>query len=146
MYIIFKVHFIDYAITVVPILSSLYSHPVHPLPPAFPHFSSCPWVIHISSLASLFSILFLTSPCLFCTYHLCFLFPIPFPPFSPHPLPDVNPPSDLCFCKSVPILVVCLVCFYFCFCFLGSVAGNCEFVFTLLLVFLIFFFFLDKFL
>ena len=33
--------------------------------------SSCPWVMHISSLASPFPILFLTSPCLFCTYQLC---------------------------------------------------------------------------
>ena len=37
-------------------------HPVHPLPPTFPAFSSCPWIIYISSLASPFPILFLTSP------------------------------------------------------------------------------------
>ena len=47
--------------------------------------SSCPWVVHRSSLASLFPILFLTSPYLFCTYQLCFLFPIPFSPFPPSP-------------------------------------------------------------
>ena len=59
---------------------------LHGPPPAFPPlFSSCPWVIHISSLAFSFPILFLTSPCLFCTYHLCFLFLIFFPPFSPFP-------------------------------------------------------------
>ena len=45
-----------------------------PLPPAFPSFSSCPWVICISSLASTFPILFLSSPCLFSIYHLCYLF------------------------------------------------------------------------
>ena len=32
------------------------------LPLSFPHLSSCPWVIHISSLASPFPILLLTSP------------------------------------------------------------------------------------
>ena len=48
------------------------------IPPLFPStlqlpathilsLSSCPWVVHISSLASTFPILFLTSPCLFCT-------------------------------------------------------------------------------
>ena len=56
-----------------------------PPPPPAP-LSSCPWVIHISSLASPFPILFLTSHCLFCTYHLCFLFPVPPPHSSPPPL------------------------------------------------------------
>ena len=54
------------------------------IPPAL---SSCPWVIHISSSASPFPILFLTSPCLFCTYCLCFLFPVPLP----HSLPSFTP-------------------------------------------------------
>ena len=54
-----------------------------PLPPTFPPYSSCPWVILISSLASTFPPLFLPSPCLFSTYHLCYLFSIPFPPPSP---------------------------------------------------------------
>ena len=57
--------------------------PALPLPLLFPYLSSCPWVIHISYLASPFPTLFFTSPCLFCTYHLCFLFPVPFPPSSP---------------------------------------------------------------
>ena len=53
------------------------SPPYSPLPGTLPPtrilpFSSCPWVVHISSLASPFPILFLTSPCLFCTYNLCF--------------------------------------------------------------------------
>ena len=50
---------------------------------AVPLLSSCPWVVHVSSLASTFPILFLTSPCLFCAYQLCFLFPVPFSLFSP---------------------------------------------------------------
>ena len=95
-------------------LSPLYSPvPCTPLPPTFPPFSSCPWVVPISSLASTFPILFLTSPCLFSTYHLCCLFPVPFPPLSPLHFPTDNPPCDLHFCDSVPVLVVCLVCFCF---------------------------------
>ena len=110
--------------------------PAHPFPPASPLFSSCPWVIHISSSASTFPILFLTSPCLFSTYHLCYLFPVPFPHFSPS-LAD-NPPCDLHFCGSVPVLVV-----YFVFGFvLGLVVNNCEFVILLFIFFISFF--LDK--
>ena len=61
-------------------------HPAHSLPPTFPSYSSCPWVILISSLASTFPILFLPSPCLFSTYHLCYLFSVPSPPPPPTPL------------------------------------------------------------
>ena len=88
-------------------------HPAHPLPPTFPPYSSCPWVILISSLASTFPTLFLPSPCLFSTYHLCYLFSVPFPPLSPSQSPIDNPPCDLHFCGSVSVLVVCLV--FFCF-------------------------------
>ena len=72
----FLIYFIDYAITVVLFSPFITLHPTHPLPPAFPHFSSCPWVIHISSLVSPFPILFLTSPCLFYDYlfDYCFNF------------------------------------------------------------------------
>ena len=84
--------------------------------PSLPHsppYSSCPWVILISSLASTFPTLFLPSPCLFSTYHLCYLFSVPFPPLSPSRPPADNPPCDLHFCGSVSILVVCLVFFLF---------------------------------
>ena len=47
--------------------------------------NSCPWVVHVSSLASPIPILFLISTCLFC-FQLCFLIPAPFPPFSPSQL------------------------------------------------------------
>ena len=50
-----------------------------PRPSSSPPFSSHPWVVCVSSLASPFPILFLTSPSLFCTYQLCFLIPAPFP-------------------------------------------------------------------
>ena len=83
--VIVLICFIDYAITVIPFPPFIPLHPVHPLPPAFLPFSSCPWVIYISSLASTFLILFLPSPYLlptiYATYSL-YLFLL-----SPHPLP-----------------------------------------------------------
>ena len=110
-----KYIFIDYAIKVVPFSPFSPLHPAHPLPPTFPHYSSCAWVILISSLASTFPILFLPSPCLFSTYHLCSLFSVPFLALSPSQSPVDNSPCDLHFCGSVPVLVVCLVCSRFCF-------------------------------
>ena len=90
--------------------------PLYPLTHHYsPHLSSCPWVIHISSLTCLFPTLFLLSPCLFCTYHLCYLFSVPLPPLSPSHSPIDNPPCDLHFCDSVPGLVVSFVCVCFCF-------------------------------
>ena len=65
--------------------------PLCPVPPplSFPHLSSCLWVMHISSLASPFPIVFITSPCLFGIYHLCFLVPVSISSFSPLPLNDL---------------------------------------------------------
>ena len=118
-------------------------YPAHPLQPAFPPFGSCPWVIHVSSLASTFPILYLTSPCLFCTYHLCFLFPVPFPPFFPAP-------SGLITLHVISISVnrflfqlFAQFVFGFGFVFLGLVVDSGKFVVILLFVFLIFFY-LDK--
>ena len=51
-------------------------------PPTLQHspaLSSCPWVVRISSLSSLFPIPFLTSPHLFNAYQLCFFFLVAFP-------------------------------------------------------------------
>ena len=128
------VYFIDYAITVVPIFS------LCPPQPSNLPLSSCPWAMHITSLASPFPILFLASPYLFCTYKLCFLIPVAFPPFFPLPLPADNPPNDLHIYDSVLALVICLVCI----CFLDSVVDNCEFAVILMFIVLIFFFFLHK--
>ena len=87
-----------------PIFSPLYSpSSLHPPPTSIPAppLSSCPWIIHISSLASPFSILFLTSPCLFSTYRLCYLFSVPSIPLSPSHSPVDNPPCDLHSCDSL---------------------------------------------
>ena len=113
-------------------------HAAHPLPPKFPPYGSCPWVILISSLTSTFPTLFLPSPCLFSTCHLCYLFSVPFPPLSPSHSPIDNPPCGLHFYGSVPVLVVCLICF--CFCFLGSIVDSCEFavIFTVHIFYLLF--------
>ena len=111
-YIYFLIYFISYVITVVPFPPFTPLHPAHSPLPHPPH-SSCPCVIHISSLASTFPTLLLPSPCLFSTYHLCYLFSVPFPPLSPSHSPVDNPPCDLHFYGSVPVLVVCLVCFCF---------------------------------
>ena len=78
-----KMCFIDYAITVVPNFLLISLCPTPSLPPSSLPLSSCPWVVHKSSLAPSFPILFLTSPCLFCTYHLCFLFLVTLLPSSP---------------------------------------------------------------
>ena len=118
--------------------------PVSPFPPAFsphPPFSSCAWVVHIKLLGFSISILFLT--CLFCTYQLCFLFPVPFPPFSLFPLPAGSPPNDFHIYDSVPVLVVCLD-FAATVVVLDSVVDGCEFVALLMFIVLIFFFFLNK--
>ena len=113
IFFFFQIYFIDYATTVAPFSPFSTLRPAHSLSPTFTPFSSCPWVIHISSLASTFPILFLPSPCLFSTYHLCYLFSVPFPPLFPSHSPADKPPRDLHLCDSVPVLVVCLFCFCF---------------------------------
>ena len=94
----FKIYFIHQASTVGPIFPPC-SSPPSTLLYLWQSFllSLCPWVMHISSLATLFPILFVTCPCLFCTYQFVLLTPSPFPPFSPFPIPYGNPPNDLLF-------------------------------------------------
>ena len=104
-----------------------------------PHFlwqsllSSCPWVMHISSLATPFPILFLTSPCLFCTYQFVLLNPFTFSPILSFPLPTDNPSNNLHIYDSVSFLLVCLVCS------LDSIADSYEFIIILMFIVLIFF-------
>ena len=69
-------------------------YPFIPCPPctlilsAFPPLSSFQWVVLISFLNFLFPIPFLTSPCPFYAYQLCFFFRVPFPSYcSPSPPP-----------------------------------------------------------
>ena len=91
-FIIFK-----YIVLIMLLLSSQCFSPLYPLSalhlPALQHspsLSSCPWVVRISSLASLFPIPFLTSPCLFYAYQVCLLFLVPFPLFFPSPSPLIT--------------------------------------------------------
>ena len=81
-------------------------------------------VMHISSLASPFSVLFLTSPVYFVPTNLCFLIPAPFFPFSLFPLPLITLQVISTF-DSVPVLLVCSVCF------IDSIVDNCEFIASL---------------
>ena len=115
--------------------------PAHPLNPTFPPYSSCPWVILISSLASTFPTLFLPSPCPFSTYHLCYLFSVPFLLSPSHSSVD-NPPCDLHFCASVPVLLVCLVCFLLLLFQVWLLITESLLLFLLFIFFI--FFFIDK--
>ena len=119
--LVFKLYFI------IMLLQFSQYFPVYPPsalhPPTLQHppLNSCPWVVLISSLNSLFPVPFLTSPRLFYAYQLCFFFPVPFPPILPLPLPTENPPCDFYFSDSVPVLVVGLVfvfIFFFFFMFI----------------------------
>ena len=83
-----KSYFIYYAITGVQ-LSQFF--PLCPSPPGiphslrqFPHHCSCAWVMHVSSLATPFPILYFTSPWLFCNYLFVLLNPLTFLPIPPH--------------------------------------------------------------
>ena len=121
-----KVYFVDYSYS-CPTFSTFVL--LHQYPPSLQQspLSSCPRVIHISSLASPFPIPFLTSLCLFCTYQSCFLIHVPFPPFYPFPLPADNSPNDLHTCSCSGYLLSLFVCF------LDLVVDSCEFV-TFLMV------------
>ena len=111
-----------------------------PQPSSIPPLSSCPWVVHISSL---FPIPFLISPYLFMTtnYVSSSLYISPQSSRSP---PRWNPSvwyPFLWFCScSGGLLSFCFHCFSF---LLGSFVDGCEFVVILLFIFSIFFF-LDK--
>ena len=128
---IFKLYFIDYAITV-----ALISFPLCPPPPSTchalrqsPHHCSCLWVMGISSLATPFPILYFTSPWLLCNYLFVLLNPLTSSPFIP--LPPGNQQNALCIHDSVSVLV-CLVYF------LESVIDRYVFIAILLFTVLIF--------
>ena len=109
-----KVYFIDCAITIVPFFFS----PLFPSvlqPPASP--LSPPQVMSMGHTYKFFgfsiSYTILNIPLSILCLPIMLLIPCTFLPFSPLPLPTDNPPCDLHFCDSVPVLVACLVCFCF---------------------------------
>ena len=66
--------------------SPLFPSMLHPLTLLYSTpLSSCPWIVHISSLASPFPILFLTSPTSILCLPIMLLIPYTFPPFFPYP-------------------------------------------------------------
>ena len=92
--------------------------PCTPQPTRIPH-PQCMCMGHTCVIWLLpFPMLFLTSPCLLYQPFML-LTPCTFFPILPLPLHVDNPPCDLHFCDSVPVLVVSLICFcgFFCFCF-----------------------------
>ena len=122
--------------------------PPLPPPPSTPHYfrqssyhCSCPWVVHehalLSTLASPFPVLYFTSPWLFCNYLLVLLNPLTFSPIPPRPLPSGNHQNTLCVDDSVPVVLVCLVCF------LHSIVDRYVF-FAILLLIVLTSFFLNK--
>ena len=114
---------------------------LHPTPQ-----NSWAWVVHTSSSAFTFPTFFLTYspacfiPAIYASYSL-YLFHVH--PLLLRPLPADNPPCDLHFCDSVPILLLCSVRLCFCFLLAWGV-DSCDFVVILLFVVLIIIFFLHK--
>ena len=83
----FKLYFIDYGITVVPVFPPIPPSTQHP--PSLrqsPHRCSCPWVMHVSSLAAPFPVPYFAFPWLFCNCLLYLLIPSPVHLFSHIPL------------------------------------------------------------
>ena len=87
-------HLFKYILLIMLLQLSLSTRHPHSLSRS-PPLSSCPWIMHISFLASPFPILFLTSSCLFCTYRFVLRNPCTFSPSSPFSLPNDKPPNDL---------------------------------------------------
>ena len=98
-----------------------------------PHHCSCSWVIHISSLAIPFPILYFISPWQFYKYLFVLLNPLIYSPIPSHPLPSGNHQNATCIHDSDSILL-CLVCF------LDSIVNRYVFIAILLFIVLILFF------
>ena len=113
--------------------------PTSPPPPSTanslrqsPHPYSCPGVMHINSLATLFPMLYFTSPWLFCNYLLVLPNPLTSSPIPAHCPPYSNHQNPLWIHNSVSVLV-CFICF------LDSTVDKYVLIAILLLMFLIFF-------
>ena len=107
--------FVAYAITVVPFL------PLHSTP-SCPHPHSHISPLQFMSMSHTYkffgfyiSYIILTLPLTFFHLSSMLLILCTFPLLSPSHSPIDNPPCDLHLYGSVPVLVVCLVCFCFCF-------------------------------
>ena len=125
LFIIFKVYFIDYFITVVPFFCTLYSLPPFTLLPlAFPptQFMSMGHTFKFFDFSISYTILNLPLSILYLPVTL--FIPCTFPLFLLNPAPADTPPCVLHFCGSVPVLAVGFV-FVFVF-VLGSVV-DCHF-------------------
>ena len=108
----FKNIFIDYAITVVPLPPPLHSNlPTPSLPHSPLQFMSMGDTYKIFGFYISYTILNLPQSILYLPFML--LIPVPFPPFYPLHVTADNPPCDLHFCDSDPVLVVCLLFFVF---------------------------------
>ena len=103
---------------------------------ASPHHCSCPWVMRVSPSATSFSILYFTFHGNSVTTYLC-LIPSSLHPFSHIPFPSGNHQNPLHIHDSVPVLLVCLVCF------LHSIVDRHIF-FAILLFIILILFFLNK--
>ena len=92
-----KLYFIDYVITVIPIwpLCSLPPNTPHSLSQS-PHHCSCPQVMCISSLATPFPILYLTSSWLFCNYLFVLLNPLTSSPLPPQAVANCSQRRSNC--------------------------------------------------
>ena len=115
--------FFDYAIPVVPFpplhSTPSCSPPPSHIPPTIVHvhgsYISVLWLLHFLYYSYPPPVYFL--PTIYATYSLYLSPPLPASPLD-------NPPCDLHFCGSVPVLVACLVCFCVCF---RCDCNNCEF-------------------
>ena len=110
--------FIDYAITVVP-FSPFYSRsPCTPPPTHIPplQFTSMGHTYKFFGFSISYTILTLPLSIFYLPFML--LIPCTFSPSISLLLPADNPPCDLHFCDSVPVLVFCLVFFCCCCCLL----------------------------
>ena len=118
---IFKIYFIDYAITVVPFPPLYYLPPCTPPPTHIPplQFMSMGHTYKFFGFYISYTILNLPLSLFYLQFMLLIL--CTFNPIYPIPFPTDNPPCDPYFCDSVLLLVLCL----FCFCFLGSIIDSC---------------------
>ena len=102
--------FLKYILLIMLLQLSHFFSPLYSPPPSTPpKHPPLAWFMSMGRTYKFFSFSisywFLTSPSPFCTHQLCFLFPEPCSPFLPLSYLTNNPPWDLHFCDSVPVLV-----------------------------------------